>query len=99
VVESLKQLSSRVSDRIQADNGSEFISKSMDRWTYDNQVVLDLSRPGKPNDNPFIESFNGSFRDERLNQTGSCHWKMREARLTSGEWSTMSIDHIHRWQI
>jgi putative transposase len=29
--------------------------------------VLDFSRPGKPTDNPFIESFNGSFRDECLN--------------------------------
>ncbi|ANB17145.1 Mobile element protein [Dokdonella koreensis DS-123] len=30
-------------------------------------MVLDFSRPGKPTDNPFIESFNGSFRDECLN--------------------------------
>jgi len=42
---------------IQVDNGPEFISKS-----------LDLSRPGKPTDNPFIESFNGKFREECLNQ-------------------------------
>ncbi|MDJ1473846.1 IS3 family transposase [Cytophagaceae bacterium NT2B1] len=53
--------------RIQVDNGSEFISKAMDRWAYDNQVILDFSRPGKPTDNAFIESFNGSFRDECLN--------------------------------
>jgi len=33
----------------------------------DNQVTLDFSRPGKPTENPFIESFNGSFRDECLN--------------------------------
>ncbi|WP_018615365.1 integrase core domain-containing protein, partial [Segetibacter koreensis] len=32
-----------------------------------NKVTLDFSRPGKPTDNPFIESFNGSFRDECLN--------------------------------
>lgn len=31
------------------------------------KVELDFSRPGKPADNPFIESFNGSFRDECLN--------------------------------
>ena len=30
-------------------------------------MTLDYSRPGKPTDNPFIESFNGSFRDECLN--------------------------------
>jgi putative transposase len=33
----------------------------------DSKVVLDYSRPGKPTDNPFTESFNGSFRDECLN--------------------------------
>src|SRR5215218_1291931 len=52
---------------IKVDNGSEFISKALDKWAYDNQVTLDFSRPGKPTDNPFIESFNGSFRDECLN--------------------------------
>jgi putative transposase len=33
-------------------------------------VTLDFSRPGKPTDKPCIESFNGSFRDECLNE----HW-------------------------
>ncbi len=56
--------------RIQVDNGSEFISKALDKWAYENNVTLDFSRPGKPTDNPFIESFNGSFRDECLNT----HW-------------------------
>lgn len=59
-----------VPERIQVDNGSEFISKALDWWAYDNGVTLDFSRPGKPTDNPFIESFNGSFRDECLN----AHW-------------------------
>jgi putative transposase len=36
-------------------------------WAYENNVALDFSRPGKPTDNAFIESFNGSFRDECLN--------------------------------
>lgn len=53
--------------RIFVDNGSEFISKALDRWAYENQVTLDFSRPGKPTDNALIESFNGSFRDECLN--------------------------------
>lgn len=60
----------RVPARIQVDNGSEFISKILDQWAYENQVTLDFSRPGKPTDNPYIESFNGSFRDECLN----LHW-------------------------
>ena len=54
-------------NRIQVDNGSEFISKDLGKWAYENGVVLDFSRPGKPTDNPFIESFNGRFRDECLN--------------------------------
>ena len=49
------------------DNGSEFISKEVDRWAYGQKVELIFSRPGKPTDNPYIESFNGSFRDECLN--------------------------------
>ena len=53
--------------RIQMDNGSEFISKTLDLWAYENGVTLDFSRLGEPTDNPFIESFNGSFRDECLN--------------------------------
>jgi putative transposase len=38
--------------RIQCDNGSEFISKEVDRWAFENKVILDYSRPGKPADNP-----------------------------------------------
>lgn len=67
VMEHLKRGKGIVPKRIQVDNGSEFISKDFDRWAYENNVTLDFSRPGKPTDNPFIESFNGSFRDECLN--------------------------------
>jgi len=57
---------------IRVDQGSEFISRDLDLWTYTRGVVLDFSRPGKPTDNAFIESFNGKFRAECLNQ----HWFM-----------------------
>lgn len=69
VVETVDRLAERRGppSRIQVDNGSEFISKALDKWAYENKVELDFSRPGKPTDNPFIESFNGSFRDECLN--------------------------------
>ena len=67
VMNRLKEEGGQVPQRIQVDNGSEFISKEFDKWAYDNGVTLDYSRPGKPTDNPFIESFNGSFRDECLN--------------------------------
>jgi putative transposase len=67
VMERIKERRGIVPQRIQVDNGSEFISKALDHWAYENEVTLDFSRPGKPTDNPFIESFNGSFRDECLN--------------------------------
>ena len=69
---------------IRVDNGSEFISKAMDRWAYEHGVKLSFSRPGKPVDNCFIESFNGSFRDECLN----VNWflSMEDAREKIENW-------------
>jgi putative transposase len=57
---------------IQVDNGPEFISNDVDLWAYWNHVKLDFSRRGKPTDNAYIESFNGRFRQECLNE----HWFM-----------------------
>jgi len=76
--------SGRKPDRIKVDNGSEFISKALDRWAYENKVTLDFSRPGKPTDNAYIESFNGSLRDECLN----AHWFMSlsDARGKIEDW-------------
>ena len=67
VLESIRIKKRIVPKRIRVDNGSEFISKALDKWAYDNSVIMDFSRPGKPTDNAYIESFNGSFRDECLN--------------------------------
>lgn len=55
---------------IKVDNGSEFISKVMDKWAYDRGVELNFSRPGKPTDNAKVESFNGRLRQQCLN----AHW-------------------------
>jgi putative transposase len=49
--------------RLQSDNGSEFISKDVDCWAFENKVTMNFSRPGKPTDNPYVESFIGKFRD------------------------------------
>lgn len=57
---------------IRVDQGSEFVSKDLDLWTYQKNKTLDFSRPGKPTDNAFIESLNGKFRAECLNT----HWFM-----------------------
>jgi putative transposase len=50
------------------DNGPEFISKALDAWAHRNGVRLAFSRPGTPTDNPFIEAFNGRFRQECFDQ-------------------------------
>ncbi len=60
-MEALRGLDKRQPVRFQTDNGNEFISKSLDKWAYEHGVTMDFSRPGKPMDNPFIESFNGSL--------------------------------------
>ena len=52
------------------DNGAEFTSQAMDLWAYQNGVRMAFSRPGKPTDNAFVESFNGTFRAECLD----AHW-------------------------
>ena len=49
---------------IRVDQGTEFVSRDLDLWAYHRGVTLDFSRPGKPTDNAFIESFNGKFRAE-----------------------------------
>lgn len=54
---------------LKVDNGPEFIGKALDLWCYQNGVFLDFSRPGKPTDKAHVESFNGKFRDECLNQS------------------------------
>ena len=50
------------------DNGPEFIGKALDAWAYQRGVKLTFIRPGKPVENAYIESFNGRFRDECLNE-------------------------------
>jgi putative transposase len=69
---------------IKVDNGPEFIGKALDAWAYERGVHLHFSRPGKPVDNRFIESFNGRLRDECLND----NWFMslQEARNIVEEW-------------
>lgn len=57
---------------IRTDNGPEFCGKAMLTWAHRNGVALRLIDPGKPNQNAYVESFNGRLRDECLNE----HWFM-----------------------
>ena len=86
VVQTLEKVCARVGYpmAIRVDQGSEFISRDLDIWAYQKNVILDFSRPGKPTDNAFIESFNGKFRNECLN----AHWFMSldDARQKMEDW-------------
>lgn len=69
---------------IVTDNGSEFTSRAFDAWAYARGVKIDFIQPGKPVQNAFIESFNGTLRDDCLN----LHWflSLRDAQTTIEDW-------------
>ena len=76
------------------DNGPEFTGKALDQWAYMNGVGLDFIEPGKPQQNAYIESFNGKLRDECLNE----HWfvGLGEARaLTAAYGRQYNTDRPH----
>ena len=70
--------------RIVMDNGPEFAGRALDTWAYTNGVELRFIRPGKPIENAYVESFNGKFRDECLNE----HWfvSVAEAKAVIEAW-------------
>jgi putative transposase len=69
---------------ITVDHGPEFEGQVLDAWAYEHGVLLNFIRPGKPVENAYIESFNGRFRDECLNE----HWflTMAHARGVIEKW-------------
>ena len=66
------------------DNGPEFAGRALDEWAYQRSIKLRPITPGKPVENAYIESFNGRFRDECLNE----HWfiSLDHARQIIEEW-------------
>ena len=69
---------------IRSDNGKEFCGRAMAIWAHENKVALRFIEPGKPNQNAYVESFNGRLRDECLNE----HWftSLAHARTVIEEW-------------
>lgn len=69
---------------VTVDNGPEFAGKVLDAWAYRQQLQLRFIEPGKPQQNAYVESFNGRFRDECLNE----HWfvSVRHAREVINTW-------------
>ena len=70
--------------KVICDNGTEFTSKAMFFWSKESNVSLGFIQPGKPTQNAFVESLNGKFRNECLNQ----HWfrSLNEARFEIDQW-------------
>lgn len=71
-------------DEVLTDNGSEFTSIALSRWAYENNVGQLFIEPGKPMQNGYIESFNGRFREECLDE----HWfkNLAEAKVVIENW-------------
>lgn len=70
---------------IRVDQSCQFTSNELDHWAYTNGITLDFSRPGRPIDNAYAESFNARVRLECLGQ----HWFMDldDARKKIENWS------------
>jgi putative transposase len=70
--------------QIVCDNGTEFTSKAFRIWAKENKVEIHYIDKGKPMQNGFVESFNGKFRDECLNE----EWfkSLSEARIIIEAW-------------
>ena len=83
VFDRLKEIG-ELAETIVVDNGPEFTSRVMLMWAEENTIKLHFIEPGKPTQNAFIESFNGKFRDECLNE----HWfsSLDDAREKIEEW-------------
>jgi len=69
---------------LRTDNGPEFCGRALLTWAHERGLTLRLIEPGKPNQNAYVESFNGRFRDECLNE----HWftSVAHARAVIETW-------------
>jgi len=69
---------------VRTDNGPEFTSRAFMAWAHSHGVRHILIEPGRPMQNGYIESFNGKFRDEFLNE----HWfeTLHQARSATAIW-------------
>jgi transposase InsO family protein len=83
---------------IRCDNGTEFVATPLDQWAFWNKAGLDFSRPGKPTDNAFIESFYGGVRRELLNPSyfETIDQARTAARLWRNEYSEL-LDRTQCW--
>jgi putative transposase len=69
---------------VRFDNGSEFTSLAMLRWSAARKIQMHFIEPGKPTQNANIESLNGKIRDELLNMHSFA--TIFEARRSAEAW-------------
>src|SRR5450631_3860285 len=83
VLEELKH-SRGLPRQIRSDNGPEFVSRAVDQWAYEQGLQWHTIQPGRPMENGYVESFNGRFRDECLNE----NWfsSLADAREKIARW-------------
>lgn len=84
VLERISLIRGKLPDSAVMDNGPEFRSQAVFEWAQKNHVRLDYIQPGKPTQNCFIESFNGKFRDECLNE--NLFFNLSHAREIIARW-------------
>ncbi len=70
--------------QIRSDNGPEFVSRAVDQWAYEQGLHWHTIQPGRPMENGYVESFNGRFRDECLNENWFCD--LADAREKIAQW-------------
>jgi Integrase core domain len=77
---------------VRTDNGPEFTSRAFMTWVQKHNIKHILIEPGSPTQNAYIESFNGTFRDECLDE----HWfeSLEQARQIIATWK---IDYNENW--
>jgi transposase InsO family protein len=82
---------------IRTDNGKEFCGRAMLTWAHERNVALRLIEPGKPNQNAYVESFNGRLRDECLNE----HWfvSLEHARTVIESWRREYNEERPKWAL
>ena len=71
---------------VRTDNGPEFTSRAFMAWAQAHGIRHILIQPGRPMQNGYIESFNGKFRDEHLNE--SWFQTLHQARMAVAIWRT-----------
>src|SRR5260370_3725331 len=111
VVRGLEELKARGRKprHIIIDNGTEFTSQVLDRCAYENGVQLHFITPGRPMETGYIESFNGKFRDECLNENwfldladarqkiAACKWDYNHVRPHSALGYLTPMEFVKSW--